>query len=241
MSSELPTNQRSERAAGSARTSARSLRQRAGAPGFTLLESMMAMVIIGVGILAFVDAHGAFMRSNNWSSQAATGMLLANEVREFSRHMSRHDPVTGLTLQGSGMSAILTGWGAEGGEIAVDDLDDLDDLDGMIFGAGGNFVGPIDGFGGLVPAIDLQGNVILDDEQNTVPLAGWRQIVTVEKIDPYNFGQTRPDAHEQAASGQPPRIPVDSFPLRVTVVVDFTPSGESQPEEITRLTWIIPP
>ncbi len=241
MSSDLPTNLRRGRGSPAPVSPARALRTRAGAPGFTLLESMMAMVIIGVGILAFVDAHGAFMRSNNWSSQAATGMLLANEVRELTRHMTRHDPVTGLTLQGSGASAILTGWGREDGELAVDDLDDLDDLDGVIFGAGGTFVGPVDGFGGIVPAIDLQGNLVLDDEMNTVPLEGWRQIVTVEKIDPYNFGQTRPDAYEQSASGQLPRITVDSFPIRVTVVVDFTAAGESQPQEITRLTWIVPP
>lgn len=241
MSSDLTGNRRRGQAAASTLVSARWVRGRAGAPGFTLLESMMAMVIIGVGILAFVDAHGAFMRSNNWSSQAATGMLLANEVRELTRHMTRHDPVTGLTLQGSGVSAILTGWGREDGELAVDDLDDLDDLDGLVFGAGGNFVGPIDGFGGIVPAIDLQGNLVLDNEQNLVALQGWRQLVTVEKVDPYNFGQVRSDAYEQAASGQLPRIPVDSFPIRVTVVVDFTQPGETQAEEITRLTWIIPP
>jgi prepilin-type N-terminal cleavage/methylation domain-containing protein len=221
--------------------SPRRLRVRAGAPGFTLLESMMALVIIGVGILAFVDAHAAFSRSNTWSSQAATGMLLANEVREFTRHMTRHDPVTGLTLTGSGSSATLTGWGVEANEPAVDDLDDLDDLDQIVFGAGGDFPGPIDGFGNIVPEIDLQGNLVLDGQGEVVPMRGWRQVVTVEKVDPYDFGRTRANAFEQAASSQLPAITVGSFPLRVTVVVEFTPPGATQAEEITRLTWITPP
>ena len=58
--------------------------------GFTLLETMLALVIIGVGVLAFVDAQTSFIRSNNWSSQAATGMLLANEIRELTRTLPRH-------------------------------------------------------------------------------------------------------------------------------------------------------
>ena len=66
------------------------------ARGFTLLETSMAMVIIGVGVLAFVDAQKAFITNNNWSSHAATGAYLANEVRELARRLPRHDPVTGL-------------------------------------------------------------------------------------------------------------------------------------------------
>src|SRR4051812_41036160 len=116
------------------RRDSRSLARAAGRGAFTLLETMMALVIIGVGVLAFVDAQSSFARSNAWSSQAATGMLLANEVREFSRRLTRHDPVTGLILTGSGASVVLQGWGREPGEVTVGDIDDLDDLDGVRFG-----------------------------------------------------------------------------------------------------------
>src|SRR6185295_13822857 len=112
----------------------RGVRRSSARRAFTLLETMMALIIIGVGVLAFVDAQTSFARSNNWSSQAATGYLLANEVREFSRHLKRHDPVTGLVIVGSGASQTLVGWGREGGELTVDDIDDLDDLDGVTFG-----------------------------------------------------------------------------------------------------------
>src|SRR5438105_7251029 len=119
-----------EKAMGTALTHSQRAYSRSRAPaGFTLLETMMALVIIGVGVLAFVDAQASFTKSNNWSSQAATGMLLANEVREFSRRLPRHDPVTGLILTGNGASVVVQGWGRDAGEVTVDDIDDLDDLD----------------------------------------------------------------------------------------------------------------
>lgn len=214
------------------------VRRRAkGRRGFTLLESMMAIIIIALGVLAFVDAQSAFTRSNTWSSQAATGMLLANEIREASRRLSRHDPVTGLTLNGM----VLTGWGRETGEVSFDDLDDLDDLDGLVFGTGGAFPGPVDAFGTLVPAIDLGGNTILGTGGVPVALDGWSQRVTVEKVDMYNFSQTRADAYTQTASAQLPFIAVSGFPLRITVVVTYQGLGETQATEITKLTWIVPP
>ncbi len=206
--------------------------------GFTLLESMMALIIIALGVLAFVDAQSAFTRSNTWSSQAATGMLLANEVREMTRRMPRHDPVTGLALVGG---TTLEGWGREAGEVAIDDLDDLDDFDGLIFGAGGTFPGPINALGEIVPELNLDGTPVLDEGGNPVPLQGWRQVVIVDKVDPYNFSQERAPAYQQLATGQWPFIPVDGFPLRVTVVVTYQALGETQSTEITRLTWIVPP
>ena len=207
--------------------------------GFTLLETMMALVIIGVGVLAFVDAQTSFARTNAWSSQAATGMLLANEIRELSRRIPRHDPVTGLSLVGTGPSAVVVGWGRETGEFTVDDIDDLDDLDGMVFGLGGTFIGPIDAFGGIVPEIGLDGSVELDPEGNPRALTGWSQHVSVEKVDPYNFNTVRAPVYEQQASGGLPRIAVDKFPVRVTVSVRYQDPSQTQTTEVTRLTWIV--
>lgn len=200
----------------------------------------MALVIIGVGVLAFVDAQAAFTRSNNWSSQAATGMLLANEVREFSRRLPRHDPVTGLVLVGSGGTPVLQGWGRESNEVTVDDIDDLDDLDGTVFGSGGTFEGPIDAFGHVVPQVDPDGNVVMNGN-NPVPLPGWTQRVTVQKVDTYNFNTVRDPSYQQEASATLPFIAVDQFPLRVTVVVQYTDPASTQPTEITRLTWVVSP
>lgn len=208
--------------------------------GFTLLESLMALVIIGVGVLAFVDAQTAFHRSNNWSSRAATGMLLANEIREFTRHMTRHDPTTGLSISIGGGSPVLIGWGREAGEIDVRDLDDLDDLDGVSFGLTGMFPGPIDASGNIIPEIELNGAQRTDGEGNVVSLMGWTQRVIVEKVDPYNTTLVRANSYEQVASGTLPFIRVDRFPLRVTVIVEHQDIGSNRVEEITRLTWVVP-
>ncbi len=208
--------------------------------GFTLLETMMALVIIGVGVLAFVDAQSAFQSSNNWSSRAATGMLLANEVRELTRRLHRHDPVTGLIVTTNNGAVSVSGWGPETGEVAIDDFDDLDDLDGQVFGDGGDFPGPIDAFGQIVPDVDLQGNVRLDEEDNLITLRGWTQQVTVEKVDPYNFTTVRAASYSQAAGSQLPLINADSFPIRVTVTVFYADPGAQEATEVTRLTWIVP-
>lgn len=209
--------------------------------GFTLLETMLALVIIGVGVLAFVDAQAAFVRSNNWSSQAATGMLLANEIRELTRNLPRHDPVTSISLQGTGANAQVVGWGRESGEVTIDDIDDLDDLDGMSFGAGGTIDGPINAAGEQVPEIGADGVPVVDGEGNPVFLQGWWQVVTVEKVDPYNFGLVRSRGYEQAATSSLPYLAVDRFPLRITVSVRHQGLSDSQAEEITKMTWIVLP
>ncbi len=212
---------------------------RRGTRAFTLLETMMALVIIGVGILAFIDAHAAFNRTNSWSSNAGTGMLLANEIREMVRRLPRHDPVTGLYIEGSGGSAVLRGWGRETGEVTPRDIDDIDDLDGLVFGVGGTFPGPIDAFGNVVPAIDADGNIVPDGHGGNQSLEGWVQRVTVEKVDPYNFNTVRNHDYVQAASAQLPAIPVDGFPLRVTVAVTYQSLSDAAPREMARVQWVV--
>lgn len=212
---------------------------RRGRGGFTLLETMMALVIIGVGILAFIDAQSAFNQSNGWSSHTGTGMLLANEIREMVRRLPRHDPVTGLYIQGSGAGATLRGWGRETGEVTAQDIDDIDDLDGVTFGAGGTFPGPVDAFGNVIPAIDEQGNIVMNGA-NARPLDGWRQRVIVQKVDPYNFNTVRANNYVQAATASLPAIPVDGFPLKVTVIVEYQSLTDVAPQEMTRLTWVVP-
>ncbi len=213
---------------------------RSGPSGFTLLETSFALVVIGVGVLAFVEAHQAFIQNNSWSSRAATATYLANEIRELMRRLPRHDPVTGLYFTGTGSSATLGGWGIEPGEIDITDFDDVDDFNGLVFGAAGNFEGPINAFGEVIPQTDLSGAVIMGPGGRPLPLRGWTQRVIVEKVDPSNYSVVLAPAHFIPPGGGHPGRPVDRFPLRVTVIVDYQAEGALHAEEITRVSWIVP-
>jgi hypothetical protein len=198
---------------------------------------MMALVILGVGVLAFVEAQQSFADSNSWSTQAATATFLANEVREMTRRLPRHDPVTGLYIT----NGQLIGWGLESGEVTAQDLDDLDDLDDLRFGLDGDLPGPIDAFGDIIPAVDDQGNVLHDEDGNLIPMRGWSQTVTVEKLDPEDNGAAVDhEATQPPGEGSPGRT-VEQFPVRVTVVVEYQGPYDARPREMTRVMWIVPP
>jgi hypothetical protein len=221
---------------------------RAGSPGFTLIETALATVIVGVGVLALLDAQAAFHLSNDWSTHAATGTYLANEVRELTRKFPKHDPVTGLYFVTQGQNQVLRGWGPEAGESTVGDLNDLDDFDGLTFSnsgtailTDGNLTGPIDAFGNVIPDILTNGTVRLDANGQPMPLQGWSQSITVEKLDPYNTAVVR--AHSYVLPPVPPNfagLAVDQFPLRVTVTVRYQGPDDSSPQDVARVVWIAP-
>lgn len=100
----------------------RSTRRRAG---FTLIEASLTMVIVSTGVLAIVSAQQAYHIKNDYAVRAATGQLLANEIREMTFGLPQHDPITGAA-----------NFGPEPGEASVADYDDLDDFAGVVDAAG---------------------------------------------------------------------------------------------------------
>lgn len=209
------------------------------ARGFTLIETALTTVIIGVGVIAIVEAQEAFMRSNNWSSHAATATFLGNEIREMTRAFPRHDSVTGLMSQSVNGQPQLVGWGREAGEVEVDDLDDVDDLDGLAFGLEGNMPGPIDAFGNVIPQTLPDGSVLMRNG-DPVPLEGWSQAVFVEKVNPVNPTQVLANDFSGSAGEGVPSRAVNDFPLRVTVIVTYQGQFVREATEITRVVWIVP-
>ena len=217
--------------------------------GFTLIETSLATVIVGVGVLAMIEAQQAFMKANNWSTQAATATYLANEIREMTRSMPRHDSVTGLYFDEGGN---LQGWGPEDGEVSINDFDDLDDFDGLDSNGiwfrnvgtpgivDGDLRGPIDAFGEIVPEILADGTIQLDEQDNPAPMRGWSQRVLVTKISPHNTSLTAADNEEIAPVGVDPGVPVDDYPLRVTVEVYYQGLYDSTPSLVTSVVWIVP-
>lgn len=200
----------------------------------------MALIIIGVGVLAFVEAQRTFTQNNQWSSHTSRAMYVASEIRELCRRLPRHDPVTGLYLDTSSGTPVLRGWGMETGEASPEDFDDIDDLDGATFGGDGDFAGPIDSYGQLIHDTDASGQEILDEDGNPVGLAGWSQTVTVEKVDPFNFATVRDHDFKEDASGSFPGRPVDKYPLRITVSVSYRGPFDSEARQVTSVSWIAP-
>lgn len=198
------------------------------------------MIIIMVGVLAMVEAQGVFIRSNGWSSHEATGTYLAGEIRERMRTLPRHDPVTGLALVSVNGTPTLQGLGREPNEVTVADFDDVDDYGGITFGLGGNFDGPIDAFGRIIPMTDANGQPMLGPGGVPLPLQGWSQTVLVQKMSPFNYSVVANWTDTQAPSGAFPGREVDQYPLRVTVSVFYQDPLAATPEMVTSMSWIVP-
>ncbi len=219
--------------------------RRAQARGFTLIEAAMAVIIIGVGVLAMVDAQQAFVRANLWSSHAASATFLANEIREYTRHLPKHDPVESVVIDGGSPGAgTLYGWGPNTGEIDVSDFDDLDDFDGISFSyignadfSDGDLPGPIDAFGNVIPEITIEGDEFTTGGVVDLPMQGWTQTVIVEKVEPFDTATAVADWEDRSATSGPA---VDEFPLRVSVEVYYQGINDIEGELITTVSWVVP-
>ncbi len=136
-----------------------------GTGGFTLIESILTIVIVGVGVLAIVQAQQAYHQQNNFSQRVGTALMLANEMREVTLNLPQHDPITGAAF-----------WGPEANEPGYEQYDDLDDFDGGE-GNGTTFDPPISANRLPIPN-----------------MTGWSQKVTVENVlENYVSGTAVPD------------------------------------------------
>jgi prepilin-type N-terminal cleavage/methylation domain-containing protein len=137
---------------------------RRGRRGFTLIETALTTIIVGVGVLAIVAAQQAFHQKNAWSTHASVAMYLGNELREMTLNLPRHDPVTGTET-----------WGPEANEVWIGDYDDLDDFDAWAYAAS-------DGSG----PINARREIIPD-------MPGWSQEIFVENVDPFDINSVQAD------------------------------------------------
>lgn len=183
--------------------------------GFTLIETALAIVVIGVGVLAMLAAQIAFHQQNHWSTHASRAMWLANEIRETMMHLPRHDPVTGHDAAanvdpetGIDPKTGLSPWGSELNELDAGDWDDVDDFDGAEFsGPLGN--GPIDASRRVVTGLD-----------------GWIQRIRVFHVDPFDVNEERPHFSTDL--------------VQVEVIVLYQAPDADAPEELARLSWLAP-
>ncbi len=228
--------------------SRRFVRGRSAEGGFTLIEASMATVIIGIGVLAMVDAQSSFITSNLWSNHAASATFLANEVREMTRNLPKHDPVNGLYIDSD--TNDLIGWGPDNGETTVDDFDDIDDFDGISFSDtgtpghnDGDLPGPINSFGEVIPDITIGGDemgALVGNDFVGQAMRGWTQRVIVEKIDPFDTSVAYNDRYFEEPDGMFPGREVDEYPLRVTVQVLYQGVNDIEATMVTEVVWVVP-
>lgn len=212
------------------------------AGGFTLIEASLATMIVGVGVLAMVDAQGSFIVANQWSSHAASATFLANEVRELTRNLPKHDPVVGLFMQSDGAGdSTLQGWGPDTGETTLDDFDDIDDFDGITFsyiGTDGldddDLPGPINAFRQVIESLDEAG------EDSGEAMFGWSQTVIVRKLMPFDYATDVDDDFFEEPDGAFVGRAVDEYPLRVSVQVFYQGVNDIDATMVTEVTWIVP-
>ena len=89
--------------------------------GFTLIEVLIAILLLGLAIASLVTANSAFTKANGAGTELSTAEFLIEQIRELTTVLPVIDPNTGVST-----------FGPEGAETLAD-YDDLDDFDGAIF------------------------------------------------------------------------------------------------------------
>ena len=88
--------------------------------GFSLVEVLIAIVLVGLAIASLVAANGSFTKANGAATQLSTAEFLVEQIRELTALLPVIDPESGVGTFGP-EEATLAGY------------DDLDDFDGASF------------------------------------------------------------------------------------------------------------
>ena len=89
--------------------------------GFSLIEVLIAILLVGLAIASLVGANSAFTQSNSAGTDLSTSEFLLEQIRELTALLPVVDPLTGTST-----------FGPETGETLAS-YDDLDDFDNTIF------------------------------------------------------------------------------------------------------------
>ncbi len=90
--------------------------------GFSLIEVLVAIVLVGLAIASLVAANISFTKANAAGTKLSTAEFLLEQVQELTVMLPVVDPNTGMST-----------FGPEADETVLADYDDLDDFDGLAF------------------------------------------------------------------------------------------------------------
>ena len=89
--------------------------------GFSLIEVLIAILLIGLAIVSLISANGAFTQANSAGIDLSTAEFLIEQIRELTTVLPVIDPTTGTSTFGPEASETLANY------------DDLDDFNGASF------------------------------------------------------------------------------------------------------------
>ena len=89
--------------------------------GFTLIEVLIAILLVGLAIVSLISANGAFTQANAAGAELSTSEFLIEQIRELTTVLPVIDPNTGTSTFGPEASETLANY------------DDLDDFNGASF------------------------------------------------------------------------------------------------------------
>jgi prepilin-type N-terminal cleavage/methylation domain-containing protein len=89
--------------------------------GFSLIEVLVAIILVGLAIVSLIAANNSFTQANAAGTDLSTAEFLIEQMRELTTLLPVIDPNTGTST-----------FGPEAGETLAN-YDDLDDFDGASF------------------------------------------------------------------------------------------------------------
>jgi len=90
--------------------------------GFSLIEVLIAILLVGLAIVSLVAANSAFTKANGAGADLSTAEFLVEQIRELTTLLPVVDPQSGTATSPLGPE-----------EATLADYDDVDDFDGADF------------------------------------------------------------------------------------------------------------
>ena len=97
------------------------MRENERSKGFTLIEVLIATILVGCAIASLMVANQAFTKANDAGTDLSTAEFLIEQIKELMALLPVVDPQTDVTTFGPETGEVLAGF------------DDLDDFDGANF------------------------------------------------------------------------------------------------------------
>jgi len=181
--------------------------------GWTLIETTLTTIIVGLAITALVKQVLATTQQNAYTLRLTTGSLLAENCREMMMGVPFADPMNGVSAFGPDSGETLA---------TFNDIDDFDGFDSTVRAdiTVGQPVGVVDAARRVIT--ETVGGV----QQVPAEWKNWRQQIAVDPVDPTNFNTVFPKPNTSRNC------------VRVTVTISYMPPGSGAWDQVVQLRWV---